>query len=175
VAAVGPPPVHFRDRQEDDLGQLVAIARRVRSADRYPAYLPDNDFQRFLTEPEPRAAWVAVEDRRIVGHVAINDETSPGATQVVRDAGITEPVAYIARLLVDPSVRRTGIGRDLLAHALAAAVADGLVPVLDVVADARKAISLYESTGWVRLGSAELALPDGTSITELVYRGPDPA
>ena len=175
MTAVGPPPVHFRDRQEDDLGQLVAIARRVRSADRYPPYLPDNDFQRFLTEPEPRAAWVAVEDRRIVGHVALNDESSHGATAVVRDAGITEPVGYVARLLVDPSVRRTGIGRDLLAHALAAAIADGLVPVLDVVADARKAISLYESTGWVRLGSADLALPDGTTITEHVYRGPEPA
>ena len=103
----------------------------------------------------------------------LNDETSHGATAVVRDAGITEPVGYIARLLVDPSVRRTGIGRDLLAHALAAAIADGLVPVLDVVADARKAIALYESTGWVRIGSADLALPDGTSITEHVYRGPD--
>ena len=159
MASVGPPPVHLRDRQPDDLGQLVAIARRVRSADRYPAYLPDNDFQRFLTEPEPRAAWVAVEDRRIVGHVALNDETAPGATAVVRDAGITEPVGFVARLLVDPSVRRTGIGRTLLAHALDAAVADGLVPVLDVVADARKAIALYESTGWVRLGSADLDAP----------------
>ena len=149
--------------------------RSVRSADRYPAYLPDNDFQRFLTEPEPRAAWVAVEDRRLVGHVALNDESTPGATAVVRDAGITEPVGFIARLLVDPSVRGTGIGRDLLAHAHAAALADGLVPVLDVVEHARKAISLYESTGWVRLGSADLALPDGTSITELVYRGPTPA
>jgi GNAT superfamily N-acetyltransferase len=172
VASVGPPPVHLRDRQEDDLGQLVAIARRVRSADRYPAYLPDNDFQRFLTEPEPRAAWVAVEDRRIVGHVALNDETAPGATAVVRDAGITEPVGFVARLLVDPSVRRTGLGRALLEHVTAAALAEGLVPVLDVVAEARKAIALYESAGWTRIGSADMTLPDGTTITELVYRGP---
>ena len=168
-SAPGPPPrpsagrprAARRDRARGS-GARTAI----------PAYLPDNDFQRFLTEPEPRAAWVAVEDRRIVGHVALNDETAPGATAVVRDAGITEPVGFVARLLVDPSVRRTGIGRMLLAHALDAAVADGLVPVLDVVADARKAIALYESTGWVRLGSADLELPDGTSITELVYRGP---
>ena len=170
-----PPAVQLRERDPDDLGQLVAISRRVRSADRYPAYLPDNDFERFLNQPEPRAAWVAVEDRRIVGHVALNDETAPGAAAVVRDAGITDPAGFIARLMVDPSVRRTGIGRALLAHAAAAAIAAGLVPVLDVVAEARKAIALYESAGWSRLGSAVLTLPDGTSITELVYRGPQPA
>jgi GNAT superfamily N-acetyltransferase len=168
-----PPAVQIRERDPDDLGQLVAITRRVRSLDRYPAYLPDNDFERFLNVPEPRAAWVAIEDRRIVGHVAVNDETAPGAAAIVRDAGVTAP-GFVARLLVDPSVRRTGLGRALLEHATRAAIADGLVPVLDVVAEARKAIALYESTGWTRLGSADLLLPDGTTVTELVYRGPGP-
>jgi hypothetical protein len=40
------------------------------------------------------------------------------------------------------------------------------------VAEARKAIALYESAGWTRIGSADMTLPDGTTITELVYRGP---
>ena len=44
-----PPPVTIRDRVPDDLGQLVAVARRVRAADRYPEHLPEADFERFLT------------------------------------------------------------------------------------------------------------------------------
>ena len=89
---------------------------------------------------------------------------------VVREAGVTGTPVYVARLLVDPNTRRRGIGRALLDHATRAALEADLVPVLDVVASARKAIALYEATGWAQVGTAELRLPDGSVLTELVYR-----
>jgi hypothetical protein len=48
-----------RPRRSSDLDELVELAARVRAMDDYPLYLPDNDFGRFLTEPNPLAAWVA--------------------------------------------------------------------------------------------------------------------
>lgn len=56
--------------------ELVAVAARVHAEDHYPIFLPHGDFVRFLTRASPVAAWVAVRDERIVGHVALNAETS---------------------------------------------------------------------------------------------------
>ena len=65
-----------RARHDDDLEELVTIAPSVYAADGYPIFLPDRDFARFLTTLKPVAAWVAVRDERIVGHVALNAQTS---------------------------------------------------------------------------------------------------
>jgi hypothetical protein len=59
--------MRVRERRVEDLDHLVAIARRVRTSDRYPDHLPDGDFIRFLTRPEPLGAWIATQDHAIVG------------------------------------------------------------------------------------------------------------
>ena len=57
--------VKIRERQNADLEELETSARRVHTSDRYPIYLSDDDFRRFLTQPASTAAWVAtVDDRR---------------------------------------------------------------------------------------------------------------
>jgi hypothetical protein len=53
--------MQVRKRRGGDLLELVAIAARVHRADGYPIYLPEADLVRFLTRPEPLAAWVAMK------------------------------------------------------------------------------------------------------------------
>jgi hypothetical protein len=71
----------IRRRTESDLPELIHVARQVRESDGYPVYLPDNDFTRFLTEPESLAAWVSECDSRLTGHVALNILRDNGAAQ----------------------------------------------------------------------------------------------
>ena len=121
-----------RRRTDVDLDAVAQVVAHVRAADDYPTYLPGDDYHRFLTRPEPLEAWVSEWDARICGHVALNAQLSPGAMQVLDDAGIVGPLGAIARLLVDPDVRGRGIAR-LLQTARSAAVTQHRVPVLEVV------------------------------------------
>ena len=81
----------------------------------------------------------------------------------------------IARLYVDPGVRRQGLARALLETATSCAVAHGLRPVLDVVSDSRPAIALYERAGWQLAGTqpATWTDPDGTTPVLRCYVWPD--
>jgi ribosomal protein S18 acetylase RimI-like enzyme len=160
-----------RRRTDADLDALAQVAARVRAADDYPTYLPGDDYHRFLTRPEPLEAWVSEWDARICGHVALNAQPSPRAMHVLHHAGIVGPLGAIARLLVDPDARRRGIARALLQTARSAAVAQHRTPVLEVVESSHAAIALYRRSGWVEVGRAALALPDGRELRELVFAG----
>jgi len=150
------------------MAALVELAAKVRETDGYPLFLPDGDLFRFLTQPAPLAAWVAEEGERIVGHVATNARSHSSAMRVIREAGITGEVGVIARLLVDPTRQRQGIGIKLLERAATHVTSLGRTPVLDVVASSSPAVSLYRRRGWKELGSAAFSGPNQT-ITELVF------
>ena len=158
-----------RRRADVDLDTLALVAARVRAADDYPTYLPGDDYHRFLTRPEPLEAWVAEWDERICGHVAVSAQPSPGAMQVLYDAGIVGPLGAIARLLVDPDARGRGIARALLNTARSAAATQHRAAVLEVVESSHAAIALYRRSGWVEVGRTALALPDGRELPELVF------
>ena len=164
--------LQIRQRQDADLEQLETVARRVHASDRYPIYLPDGDLRRFLTQPTPFAAWVMTEDDRIVGHVALNDATSDPVMRAVDDLDNGRPARYIARLLVDPNARRAGYGRMLLEHARCEAVAEGCLPVLDVVdiPTAAPAIALYRAAGWQEMARVSFGLGD-MHLDEIVFVG----
>jgi ribosomal protein S18 acetylase RimI-like enzyme len=89
--------------------------------------------------------------------------------QVLHDHGIVGPLGAIARLLVDPDARGRGFARALLQTARSAAVTQHRVPVLEVVESSQAAIALYRRSGWVEVGRASLALPDGGELRELVF------
>lgn len=165
--------MEIRERREGDLDDLVAVAGRVHQLDNYPIFLPDDDYIRFLSQPPPLAAWVAVRGRKLVGHVALNETTSPSVMELVEERGPTAQPVYVARLLVDPGSRRLGVGRQLLDHARRAAANAGHCPFLDVVdtPTATPAISLYRRDGWEELGRVSFELV-GDEIEELVFRGP---
>jgi [ribosomal protein S18]-alanine N-acetyltransferase len=162
----------LRDRMPSDVDELVAVAARVRAVDGYPVYLPGDDYRRFLTTPDPLAAWVVEMQDRIVAQVALNPRSLRAVMEVVRAAGIVEEVGVVGRLLVDPSVRRQGLGRRLLDRARCEAIAQRRVPVLDVVASASAAVGLYQREGWIDIGRVAFDLPDAESIEVIVFRGP---
>lgn len=166
--------MEIRERRDDDLDQLFTVAARVKAIDKYPVFLPDGNLARFLTRPTPVAAWVAVRADEVVGHVALNPETSILVMRLVADLMSERGAIYVSRFLVDPAVRRQGVGRRLLEKARRSALDHGHVPMLDVVdtPTAKAAISLYRREGWKEVGRVSFELKD-TEIDELVFLGPE--
>jgi GNAT superfamily N-acetyltransferase len=152
------------------MDDLVELATTVRAVDGYPAYLPNEDLVRFLTHPTPMAAWVAEVAGRLVGHVATNSRSNQPVMDVIRSAGIGGEVGVVARLLVDPGRRRTGIATQLLEQARHSIASLGRKPVLDVVASS-PAVGLYRAAGWRELGMATFPV-SGETISELVFTFP---
>lgn len=166
--------MHIRSRQSADEQRLVELAEAVHRYDGYPHHLPDGDYRRFLFGYECLGAWVALVDGKLVAQVALHPRSSPPVMQLasVVTGRPLDGFGVVARLLVDPPQRRHGAGRALLARAAEEAICRGLVPVLDVVADAANAISLYERCGWTRMGTVSVTFAAGTSVDEHVYLAP---
>jgi GNAT superfamily N-acetyltransferase len=163
-----------RPRTDIDLPELERLATLVHNRDGYPAYLP-GEIREFLVSQHALGAWVAESNDEIVGHVALHSRSWGGVMRAARKAtGVGEAsLAAVARLLVSPSARRQGIGHALLEAAAAEACRLGRRPILDVDTTLAAAVSLYESAGWVRIGTVEFPLPDGRQLTEHIYLGPD--
>lgn len=174
---VSPPPrrpnpwasVPVRIRQPEDLAACVAVLRRVHEISGYPSCWPD-DPGGWITPRTLVSAWVAEHDGEIAGHVAL--VRGMRLECLLRATGLPPgQLGAIARLYVDPVVSRRGLARALLETATDSAIAHGLRPVLDVVADSRPAIALYEQAGWQLAGTqpAPWVDPDGTTPTIRCY------
>ena len=165
----------IRERTLTDVDELVHLARAVPISDRYPIHVPHGDFAAFLISSEAIAGWVTVVDGSIGGHVALHIRSTPTAVDLAASSlqVDTTQLAFVARLLVAPTSRGRGLGRQLLDVAAAEARHRDLVAVLDVVTTARSAIDLYEHARWTRLGAASFTLSDGTEIAEYVYAAPE--
>jgi len=98
----------------------------------------DADVMAFGTTGDgPVAEFVAEVDGRPVGSVAL----SPRG----------EGVAWLSKLFVDAAYRGRGLGRALLARAVAEGRRRGYDRIdLETRTIYREAVQLYESTGWVR-------------------------
>ena len=165
----------IRIREAADLAACVAVLRRVYEASGYPSRWPD-DPGGWLTPRGLVAAWVAEHDGLIAGHVAL--VRGVRLECLLRATGLTPgELGGIARLYVDPAVRRQGLARALLEAATDSALAHGLQPVLDVVAEGRPAIALYERAGWQLVGTqpATWTDPDGTTPVLRCYVRPHPS
>jgi GNAT superfamily N-acetyltransferase len=166
-------PVTIRRRAEADLDELVRIAQVVQALDGYPGRQP-RDMTAFLAAPYALSAWVAELDGAVVGHVALHRESLPVVMERAASVLDCEPsqLAVVARLLVDPAVRRAGIGRALLDAAAVDARSRGLHPILDVVTHFEAANALYRSCGWHNAGEVTMVFRDGTSLQSFVYLAP---
>jgi GNAT superfamily N-acetyltransferase len=148
------------------------MAEAVRRLDGYPPRSPD-----LLVSPEVLAAWVAVDRGIVVGHVALHRTSAEPVMRLAGEATCwpTQRLVVVARLFVGPTIRRRGVGRMLLGHAVAEAHSRDRWPVLDVAAGFYRAIALYESCGWTCAGQVTFVFRDGTTTREadsLVYIGP---
>jgi GNAT superfamily N-acetyltransferase len=169
-------PTHatIRPRLETDLPACEQLVRVVYELDGYPGHWP-RDLRDFLAQPDAIAAWVALMNGEVVGHVALLPDSSDASMDLAMAAtGLAlERLGFVSRLFVSPEVRRHGVGRRLLEAAAPFARERGLHPVLDVVTRFQPAIDLYESSGWTRAGVVTARIPGGVTLEEFVYVGPD--
>ncbi|MDT0274692.1 bifunctional GNAT family N-acetyltransferase/NUDIX hydrolase [Blastococcus goldschmidtiae] len=165
--------VHVRRRSDDDLPALRRLAESMLQRDGYPPRVP-HDLGRFIAAPGALAAFVAVSDGEVVGHVCVSPSGSPEVLDLARRAlGVPEQrLAVVARLVVARPHRRQGTARTLLAEALTEVLRLGRTPVLDVATHLAGAIALYERAGWRRLGQVSVAISGAEPLDEYVYVGP---
>jgi L-amino acid N-acyltransferase YncA len=117
---------------------------------RFFAELPEGDLtfiKEDVTDPEtvrswaadtsPGGRWVSVEDDEVTGYVAVRP--LPGWSDHVGEV----------RLVVSPTRRGSGLGRELARRALVEAVSSGLSKlVVEVVAEQGAALALFTDLGF---------------------------
>src|SRR4051795_13522299 len=117
---------------------------------RFFAELPEGDLtfiKEDVTDPEtvrswaadtsPGGRWVSVEDDEVTGYVAVRP--LPGWSDHVGEV----------RLVVAPSRRGSGLGRELARRAVAEAIGSGLTKlVVEVVAEQGAALALFTELGF---------------------------
>lgn len=170
----------IRTKVAADDGACVAVMERTHALDGYPRYWPSDPGQ-FLRSPHETDAWVAELDGRVVGQAALHRADGEPVVALTQEAtGLpVDRLAVLARLLVHPEGRGSGVGRALIRTATARAHATGRRPVLDVLQATPGPIRLYESEGWTRLGPTSLDLRaigygDVPPLQLWVYLGPAP-
>jgi len=151
----------------------LEIAKAIKARDGYPPGGPV-DIENFLAPAAELQAWVAEEDVSVVGHIALHASSDYATTRMASDyLGVPQSdLALIARFFVDPTCRRSGIGRELLTHAADGAFERGLHPVLDVATELEPAIALYASLSWQRVARVVLDVWDEPPIAMYVYVAP---
>ncbi len=126
----------FADRDVDD---VWAFFQRVPEGDRTLVKEP-------VTELAAVQAWVG--DSRALRYLARNDGDVVGYVAVFPGIGWSRHVGEV-RLVVDPAVRRRGIGQRLARHALRVAVEASLTKVVvEVVAVQDSTIALFTRLGF---------------------------
>jgi GNAT superfamily N-acetyltransferase len=146
--------MNIRVRRQDDFARCVEVLAAVHAADGYPLLWPA-DPAVWLTPANLLRAWVAEDDGRVTGHVALCSALGDEAAPLWSAASglLPERLAMVSRLFVALSARGRDVGAALLAHACAAAGRLGLRPALEVLAHDQKAVALYERAGWRRVAS----------------------
>ena len=164
----------IRPRGPQDVPACAALASRLRDSDGYPAFMPSDDFERFVAPDDLLGAFVAVLGGDVVGHVALRRSSAPAATELATAAlGLdAERLGFVARLMVAPEARRRSVGRRLLATAVSQISSLGRVAVLDVLTRDAAAIALYEHEGWIRLGETSFTSRSGAHFDEIVFLAP---
>jgi GNAT superfamily N-acetyltransferase len=167
-----------RARRDEDLPECAEVLREVHRDDGYPTYWPD-DPERFVAGRGTLAAWVAVNDGALVGHVALGTADSAAVWGPCTEATgrALTGLGVVARLFTAPAARGHGVAGALLSAAVAEAERRGLTPVLDVTVDNRDAIDFYERRGWTAVGEATLQLadPPDATLAMALYVAPLPA
>lgn len=157
------------------LDRVVEALRLVHERDRYPKAWPE-DPTAWLTPEGALAAWVALSDGEVVGHVMLVEGGKvEHAAELAEAAGVAVTgLAGVSRLFVAPTARGTGVAAALVERVEDAPARRGRRLVLDVVDDGGSAVHLYERLGWVRVaaGPASWTGPDGVRPQVAAYLCP---
>jgi GNAT superfamily N-acetyltransferase len=157
-------PVTIRERRPDDLPVLVDLLAAQQPETSYPQRWPlPFPPEEFIVRPGEIAAWVAVEDDTIVGHVSVTELTGGRMADewVAATGRPADGLGEVSVLFVAGGRRGGGLGGVLLDTALAEIRRRGLTPMLDVVGDETEAGWFYRRRGWHTVGTARPPwLPD---------------
>ncbi len=158
-------PVTVRPRAAEDVTHLVRLLGEQQAGSGYPVRWPlPFPTEDFVVRSTELAAWVAVVDGEVVGHVSLLALGPGWDTDAWVAATGEEPAAMAAVgvLFVDPARAGLGIGSRLLATAVERARTLGRLPVLDVVQETPRAVELYRRHGWQEVGRVRPPwLPEG--------------
>lgn len=154
----------IRERRPTDLPVLAELLGEQQPTTSYPQRWPlPFPVEEFLVRPGELAAWVAVDEGAVVGHVSVTDLTvGRMADEWTRATGRSaEGLAEVSVLFVAGGRAGSGIGGALLETALVDIRGRGLVPMLDVVGEDTSAGHFYRRRGWRTVGTARPPwLPD---------------
>ena len=132
--------MEIRKLEPSDLERLEAFLRETPEDDR-------TFFKEDLTDPETIRALLA--EKRGLRFAAITDGKIVGYVRVIPGTGLESHVGEI-RLVVAPSSRRSGVGRDLARRALVDSVKELKLRKLfvEVVAEQEPAIRMFKKLGF---------------------------
>ena len=134
----------IRNPTPEDLDALLAFFERVPESERTFFKEPVLDrasVEGWVTNHRGRRGLAFDEDGRVVGYVA-----------VIPHSGWSDHVGEV-RLVVDPQLRRAGLGRTLARWALVQAVQAGLTKLtVEVVVEQERAVGMFSSLGFVAEG-----------------------
>jgi ribosomal-protein-alanine N-acetyltransferase len=114
--------------------------------------------------------WTEAEMAELLQAAGVQALEAPGGFILIR---VVAAEAEVLTVAVAPEERRRGVGRRLLDGALAAAVeSGGEAMFLEVAADNRPALALYDGAGFVRVGVRRgyYARPCGQAVDALTLR-----
>lgn len=174
-----------RERRPSDLPAAARMLLAQQAGSHYPYRDPlPMPAEEFLHGHDARGAWVAEHGGRVVGHVAW---TEPGSRladadslRIAAAAHGCEPEAlgWVSSLVVAEEARGSGVGRALLATAVAGIRGAGRRPALEVLPVHPAALGLYTGLGWAEAGRVRPPWlgepgPDAPDVRVLVL--PEPA
>lgn len=143
--------MEIRPRADADVDGAMTLLARVHVADGYPSTMAEGTA--FLVPAYEVAAWVAIGEEGVVGHVALHrpPDSATAAAASLTTGLEAEQHLVLSRLFTSPDRRGQGVGKRLLAAAQAEAERRGQRAVLDVGTAFPAAAALYESAGWLRV------------------------
>lgn len=148
------PTLPLRDRRSADLPDLLVLLRRTHEQEGYPVRATAVSADWLASSAELSSA-VALDDGRVVGHVALHpgEHEDDAALEGWQAATGRAPdrLAVVSRLFTDRSV--SGAGAALLGEAVRRAEALGRTPVL-LVDPVSPACGWYARRGWREVGTA---------------------
>ncbi len=142
--------VELRARRSGDLPVLLALLQRTHEQVRYPVRA-EAVSDGWLASADELGGWVAVQDGRVLGHVALHPAGDDDAARGWHAAVGPVDLAVVSRLFTDGTVPGTGLA--LLVHAVEHAqdLAREAVLLVDPDSPARH---WYLRHGWREAGTA---------------------
>jgi ribosomal protein S18 acetylase RimI-like enzyme len=140
-----------------DTPALAAFVARIPEGDR--TFLETD-----ALDPARVATWAG--DQRARRLVAVDDDGIAGIVAVVPGVGWTSHVGEL-RLVVDPTRRRTGLGRELARRGLLEAIDLGLTKItVEVMAPNEGAMAMFTGLGFTPEALLQGQVRDGTGALQ---------